>query len=102
MKAHVINLQVHDGHVTCHPDPSQEQFRIGDTITFVSQTGKPTVDFDEPHTLSAAKYEDGDPPLTIVKPGNFVFHCGLKLANGQTIGWPADPKSGGSGTPLSA
>jgi len=99
MKAHVVYLHLKDGHVTCDPNLATEHLNIGDTISFVSSDGKPTVVFEEPLTLSAGKYEDGDPPLTILKPGNFVFHCGIRLTDGQVIGWPSDPSAGGAGTP---
>ena len=97
MKAHVIKLRVEGKHVKSDPDVSKEHFAVGDTLTFVSHDGKPTVQFDTPHPFSAAKFEDGDQPVQVVNSGHFKFHCGVVLPNGESIGWPKDRNSGGGG-----
>lgn len=97
MQSHVITLSVESGHVTCNPDPSHQTFAVGDTLSFVSRDGNPNVTFDQPHPFSAGEFKAGDQPLKVVRKGRFSFHCGLQLPDGQIIGWPQDPNSGGGG-----
>jgi hypothetical protein len=102
-----VEIQLVNGHVT--PVFSGDM-QVGQTVHYSSKAGDFELRFPPSSPEGATPFSaggvtvlvtgtkaEGSAVFVLQNPGTFTCRCSLKLANGQTIGWPMDgDQSGGN------
>ncbi len=94
MAHHEIPVILEDG-LPVPQIPAPGTIRVGDTVSYTSEDGDVTIEFELPFSDIKDVIREGETRL-MTRAGRFTCKCFLTLPSGATIGWtPERPKAGG-------